>query len=532
MLLEIKNLKTGFITDECYQEVLHGIDVSISENEIVGLVGESGCGKTITAYSVLGLLPKNAKVAGGEVIFEGANLLNSSEEELRNARGQKIAMIFQEPFTALNPVIKVGEQIKESVLAHKKIKEENAESMVFELLKKVHIKDPKRLYYDYPHQLSGGQRQRVLIAMALILEPKLLIADEPTTALDVTTQHEILKLLLELKKNMKMSILFITHDFGIISEVANKVLVMKEGVIVERGEKKEILSLPQHPYTKKLLKAVPRIEDTEKEKRTESTGNIIIETKSLSKSFILERGFLKGVRGKVDAVRDLNLVIKEGETLGLVGESGCGKTTVGKLLLGLLKPDGGEILLEGKSLKKQLKDVPYKIRQMMQIVFQDPYGSLDPRMTMGDIVLEGPSILGKKKLEKESILKEVLEKVHMNFTDRFKYPHQFSGGQRQRIAIARALATKARFLILDEPVSSLDVLIQKDIIDLLKSLQIDMELTYLFISHDLRVVYAMSDKIAVMYQGSIVESSSSINIYKNPRHPYTKRLLESIPAIN
>ena len=543
MVLEVKDLRAGYIVDGDYTEAIRGISLSVGEKEVVGLVGESGCGKTATALSIMRLLPQNGKIKSGQVIFEGSSLLGLNEPQMRNIRGQEIAMIFQEPFTALNPVIRIGQQITEAVLAHpvrniisngpgsKHISKGKARSKAFDLLKVVRLDNPERIYYDYPHQLSGGQRQRVLIAIALVHSPKLLIADEPTTALDVTTQSEILKLLLELKESMKMSVFFITHDFGIINEVADRICVMKDGEIVEEGKRQEILTLPKHRYTQRLLGAVPKIEDAKQKEQSFGREDILIETKSLAKSFTIERGLLRKAIGKIDAVRDVNIKIKKGQTFGLVGESGCGKTTLGRLLIGLIEPNQGEILIAGKSLKGYLKDSPQEIRQMMQIVFQDPYSSLDPRMTMGNIVLEGPSILGKTRSQKEATLSEVLEKVRLSAQDRNKYPHQFSGGQRQRIAIARALATKAQFLVLDEPVSSLDVLIQKDILDLLKSLQKELNLTYLFISHDLRVVEVMSDEIAVMYQGSIVETASSRSIYTNPTHPYTRHLLESIPSL-
>ncbi len=531
MILEIKNLRAGFAINGDYSEVLGGIDLSIDENEVMGLVGESGCGKTLTALSIIRLLPENAKISSGEVIFAGRNLLGLSELEMLDIRGQKIAMVFQEPFTALNPVIRIGPQISEAVLAHQDISQKAAQDLALDLLKKVRLGSPERIYYDYPHQLSGGQRQRVLIAIALAHQPKLLIADEPTTALDVTTQKGILELLLELKQSMRMSVLFITHDFVIISEVADKICVMKEGKIVEQGDKKEVLGKTRQEYTKRLLQAVPRVAAAEDKEAAAVSENILVETRLLSKSFTIERGLLRKSAGKIDAVRDVNIRIRKGAAFGLVGESGCGKTTLGRLLIGLTQPDQGEIIIAGKPIKEYLSDTPKKIRRMMQIVFQDPYSSLDPRMRMGDIVLEGPTILGRTKAEKKQTLAQVLEQVHLNLRDSAKYPHQFSGGQRQRIAIARALATKPEFLILDEPVSSLDVLIQKDILDLLRRLQKELNLTYLFISHDLRVVKVMSDEIAVMYQGSIVEIASSSEIYLHPRHSYTRHLLESIPRL-
>ena len=531
MLLEVKDLRAGYVVEDSFAEAVGGISLSIEENEVLGLVGESGCGKTATALSIMRLLPPNGKIKSGAVIFEGENLLSLNEQQMLKIRGRRMAMIFQEPFTALNPVIRIGQQIEEAARAHKNITREQAQSLALDLLKNVHLDNPQRVYYDYPHQLSGGQRQRVLIAIALVHNPKLLIADEPTTALDVTTQSEILKLLLELKENMKMSVLFITHDFGIVNEVADKICVMKNGQIVERGQKNEILTLPQHQYTKNLLGAVPRIGSGQERPAAAAAQEIMIETKSLTKSFAIERGLLRRAVGKIEAVRDVNIGINRGETFGLVGESGCGKTTLGRLLIGLIEPDRGEIIIAGKVLKEYLQNTPREVRQMMQIVFQDPYSSLDPRMVMGNIVLEGPAILGKSRAEKKTILSEALERVHLSVQDQHKYPHQFSGGQRQRIAIARALATKAQFLVLDEPVSSLDVLIQKDILDLLKSLQKELKLTYLFISHDLRVVELMSDKIAVMYQGAIVEIASGKSIYTNPSHPYTKHLLASVPTL-
>ncbi|MBL7156984.1 MAG: ABC transporter ATP-binding protein [Candidatus Omnitrophica bacterium] len=510
MIFAVKNLKVQFRHDSEIIKAVDGIDFEIHENEIVGLVGESGSGKTVTALSVMNLLLGKDCVISGDI------------------RSPRIAMVFQEPLTSLNPVLQIGEQIEEAVLIHKKVSKKEAKARTLVLLEKVKIPDRERIYNSYPHLLSGGERQRAMIAMAIALGPELLIADEPTTALDVTIQAEILDLILNLKKDLNMSVLFITHDFGIINKVADRVLVMKDGNIIERGTKKEILSLPKENYTKKLLEAVPKI-TAEAVPRKREKEKSIINVKGLNKSFFVEKGIFKKESARIEAVRNVNLEIKEGKTLGVVGESGSGKTTLGKLLIGLLKPDSGSIAYKESFPGRQFTGGLKKVSMHdIQIVFQDPYSSLDPHMKMREIVLEGPVIRGMKKDEKEEILRDVLFKVHLNYKDRFKYPHQFSGGERQRIAIARALAVKPGILILDEPVSSLDVIIQSEILDLLKELQKELSLTYVFISHDLRVVEHVSDEVAVMVKGEIVERAYKDEIYRSPKHPYTKRLLSSI----
>lgn len=530
MLLAVKGLKVYFRNQREVVKAIDGIDLDIDENEVVGLVGESGSGKSMTALSIMRLVPQGGSLEGGKIVFEGRDMLSLNESEMLKVRGCKISMIFQEPFTSLNPVMRVGEQVGEVLSAHRSFSKREVYEEVLRLFDKVRMDNPKRIYFDYPHQLSGGQRQRAMIAMALALNPKLLIADEPTTALDVTIQSEILKLLRNLKKEFKMSVLFITHDFGVINEVADRVFVMKDGRIVEQGRKDYILKSPAHPYTRRLLEAIPR---PEREETTPFPGkaDVLVEIKDISKSFSIERGFRRRKVGEVKAVEGVSLVLRKGRTLGLVGESASGKTTLGRMLLGLTEPDSGKIVIDGKDLKECLRTAPKAVRRMMQIVFQDPYGSLDPRMRMEDIVLEGPTILGMKRPEKEELLKDALYKVKLEWSDRLRFPHQFSGGQRQRIAIARALAVKPKFLVLDEPVSSLDVSIQSDVLSLLRRLQRELGLTYLFISHDLRVVGSMSDEVAVMLKGKIVEISSASSIYKMPQHPYTKRLLESIPSI-
>jgi ABC-type microcin C transport system duplicated ATPase subunit YejF len=529
MLLEVKDLKVYFKDDGRVTKAVDGIDFTINEEEVVGLVGGSGSGKSMTALSIMKLLPKGSSVESGEVIFERGDVFKLPESKMRKVRGQFISMIFQEPFTSLNPVMRVGAQIVEAVLVHKKVSKKEACLEAERLLRKVQIDDPGRVFSGYPHQLSGGQRQRVMIAMALAHSPKLLIADEPTTALDVTIQSEILKLILRLKKEMGMSILFITHDLGVVNKIADKILVMKDGKIVESGPRACIMLAASDPYTKKLIDAIPKVGAADREIAPEA--GVIVKIEYVTKNFAIERGAWRKRVGEVRAVDKVSLDIKNGSTMGLVGESASGKTTLGRIVLGLLEPDAGRVLIEGRELGESLKSQPGRIREMMQIVFQDPYGSLDPHMCMGEIVTEGPAILGYGKTERGKILKDVLSKVSLKYDDISKYPHQFSGGERQRIAIARALAVKPKFLVLDEPVSSLDVSIQAGILKLLQDLQKELGLTYLFISHDLRVVGSISDEVAVMYKGSIVEIGPKNMIYSSPKHNYTKRLLSSIPKI-
>ncbi|MBL7158315.1 MAG: ABC transporter ATP-binding protein [Candidatus Omnitrophica bacterium] len=501
MLLKVKNLTINFKNDDGPVKAVKGIDFEINENEVLGLVGESGSGKTVTALSIMDLLEKKTCCVEGEI--------NTS---FNRVRGKNITMVFQEPFTSLNPVLRVGEQVDEVMLTHEKASAKEARSHTLELFRKVMIKEPERVYDSYPHALSGGQRQRVMLAMAISLRPKLLIADEPTTALDVTIQKEILELIMRLKEELGMAVFFITHDFDIIKKIADRVLVMKNGRIVESGLRKSVLSDPKNEYTKKLIDAVPSIGGAFPGKG-KKTGEVVLEAKDLTKSFYLEKGFFRKHSSRISAVSEVSLKIHEGRTLGVVGESGCGKTTLARLLVGLLKADKGEVRCPEKNI---------------QIVFQDPASSLDPRMRMGDIVLEGLTIRGAKRREKELVLREILFNARLNYKDRMKLPHEFSGGERQRIAIARSLAVKPRVLILDEPVSSLDVIIQKEVLGLLKDLQKELFLTYVFISHDLRVIEYMSDDVAVIENGRIVELASREKLYESPQHAYTKKLLRSV----
>ncbi|MDD5440536.1 MAG: ABC transporter ATP-binding protein [Candidatus Omnitrophica bacterium] len=526
-LVEIRDLTVSFGQGPRYFRALDRLCLEVGVNEAVGIVGESGSGKTIAAHSIMGLLPKEACIESGSIFFRGHDIVGMPGRALNEIRGRELAIIFQEPFTSLNPVMPVGRQVEEMFATHTGLAPAAIRQKSLALLEKVRLRDPGTVYGNYPHQLSGGERQRVMIAMAIALDPKLLIADEPTTALDVTVQSDILKLLRDLKDDLGIAILFITHDFGIVNEMADRIAVMKNGVIVESGDKENILKSPRDAYTKTLIEAVPRPGRV-------SVGvnriprEAIIETRSLSKSFAVERGFFKRETGNVHAVKNVSIIIERGTTVGLVGESGCGKSTLGRLILGLDEPDTGEILVNGRQRREVTRQALCK---MLQIVFQDPYSSLDPRMRMGDIVNEGASLLSLPVKERQGVLKNVLEQVRLSADDLMKYPHQFSGGQRQRIAIARALMVRPEFLVLDEPVSSLDVLIQKDILDLLKQLKAETNLTYLLISHDLRVVESMADTVYVMHDGEIVEHGPVAAIYRNPASDYTKRLIASVPEL-
>jgi len=516
-LLEISDLKISFKD----VRVVDGVSFSVDSRETVGIVGESGSGKTLTALAVMGLLPKEAGLDAGRIRFEGGSV-----------KGKDIAMIFQEPFTSLNPVLTAGAQLDEMLAEHTSLNKKEIKGRTFALLEKVRFKEPGVTYSKYPHQLSGGERQRVMIAMAIAIGPKLLIADEPTTALDVTVQAEILKLIKGLQQEMNMAVLFITHDFGIVGEMADRVIVMKDGKVIETGDSGQILSCPRDPYTRKLIDAVPHMGDNGPALGAEPASlndDLLIETRSLSKTFTLERGALRSALENVYAVKNVDMRIIRGSTVGLVGESGCGKSTLGRLLLGLEKPDHGEVLINGVAGHGKFSR---KICKMLQIVFQDPYSSLDPRMKMGDIVIEGADLLGIPRSEQLDLLRDILSRVRLSVSDMSKYPHQFSGGQRQRIAIARALMVRPEFIVLDEPVSSLDVLIQKDIIDLLKELKTGSGLTYLFISHDLRLVRSIADTVYVMHRGEIVEHGPVMDVYAHPADDYTKRLIASIPELD
>jgi peptide/nickel transport system ATP-binding protein len=551
-LLSIQDLDIRFRVDrksEPFQAV-KGISFDIPTNSTVALVGESGSGKSVSAMAILGLLPENAIVGSqSRILYGGRDLLKASQQELRDIRGKDISVIFQEPMTSLNPVFTVGEQIAEVLRLHMGMSMGQAKARVVELLNEVGIPNPQLRVNSYPHEMSGGQQQRVMIAMAIACEPKLLIADEPTTALDVTIQKQILDLMASLQRKHNMSLLFITHDLGVVGEIADSVVVMQNGAIQEQGPVKAIFEHPQHPYTKALLACRPRLDrrpkrlpviddfikgtaQTKLEERPRGTAPsdpIILEVKALNKTFFLKEG-LFGKRA-VPAVKDVSFRLPRGKTLGLVGESGSGKTTVGLTVMRLHDATGGEVLFEGKDLLRLTDREMMAYRRRIQIIFQNPYASLNPRFTVGQILVEPMTIhgIGKDNRERVDMAFQLLKRVGLAEQSFYKYPHEFSGGQRQRIAIARCLTMKPDVLICDESVSALDVSVQAQVLNLLQDLQDEYGMSYIFISHDLAVVKYISDQVMVMNDGAIVEMADSDQIYRAPREEYTRKLLSSIP---
>jgi ABC-type microcin C transport system duplicated ATPase subunit YejF len=522
-LLQISNLSITFRVRKTEFEAVKNLNLTIEENQVAGLVGESGSGKSVTAMSIMRLLPEpKAKFSSeSSIIFNGEDVLKASPKELRQLRGNEIAMIFQEPMTSLNPYHRVGDQIIESIQLHKSQPKFNATIEAKELMSLVEIPEVDRRFSSYPHELSGGQRQRIMIAMALANKPKLLIADEPTTALDVTIQAQILDLMAKLKNEIGMSVLFITHDLGLIERFSDTITVMQEGRVVEQGITSEVFSNPQHEYTQKLINAEP---SAKKEIITSEVP--IISVKNLNVFYPLPKTKLFK-KEFFHAVKDVNFSIPTNSTIGLVGESGSGKSTLGKALAGLINYEGS-VEYQGNITEDLNPKQSKALKKDIQIIFQDPYGSLSPRMTIGEIVGEGLDVhflLNSK--EKEDRIAECLKAVEINPDHRFKYPHEFSGGQRQRVAIARSLILNPAFMILDEPTSALDRSIQIQVIELLKNLQDKFQLTYLFISHDLKVVRSMSDYIFVMQNGVIVESGPADQVFSNPEQDYTDKLLNA-----
>ncbi|UOY92451.1 ABC transporter ATP-binding protein [Ectobacillus sp. JY-23] len=530
-ILEVKDLHVSFQLQKQEYQAVRGVSFEVKKGEILGIVGESGSGKSVTARSIMRLLPSPpAFVKQGEILFKGENLADKTEKEMEYIRGRDISMIFQDPMTSLNPTIRVGKQIAESLIKHQNLSKQEAKGQTIEMLQLVGIHDSEIRYNQYPHEFSGGMRQRAMIALALACNPALLIADEPTTALDVTVQAQILRLMKNMQTRFDTSIILITHDFGVVAGMCDRVAVMKDGEIVEYGTTEEVFTAPKHPYTKRLLHALPRLHEPKKPKqhlqiKTAEQTQPLIEVKSLKQYFDLGKGQI------IKAVDDISFYIREGETLGIVGESGSGKSTTGRAILQLHTPTAGDVYYKGISMNRLSKKEMQIMRRHMQMIFQDPYSSLNPRFKVLDIIGEVLDIHGLAggKLERTKKVETLLDMVGLSPSHAMRYPHEFSGGQRQRIGIARALAVEPKFLVCDEPLSALDVSIQAQVVTLLEELQQRLGLTYLFIAHDLSMVKHISDRVAVMYGGKIVEIAESEELYSNPQHDYTKALLKAIP---
>ena len=576
-LLEFKNLVTEFHTEGNIVKAVNNVSFTLNKGETVGIVGESGSGKSVTSLSAMRLIPSPpGKISGGEILFhkkDGSvvDLLKLSIEEMRGYRGNELAMIFQEPMTSLNPVFTCGNQVVEAIMLHQKMTAKEAKKLTIELFNSVKLPEPERVFNSYPHQISGGQKQRVMIAMAMSCKPSVLIADEPTTALDVTVQKTILELMQQLQKENEMGIMFITHDLGVIAELADKVIVMYKGEVVEQGDVWSIFKNPQHPYTKGLLACRPPLEHRYKFLPTVSdfmqlddSGKIIdsgisvsdftkkliipkkvrenkqkelfstkaiLQIKNLKTFFPIKGGFFGGTTGFVKAVNDVSFDVYPGETLGLVGESGCGKTTIGRTIIQLEKATEGQIIYNGKDVINMNAKELRSFRKEVQIIFQDPYSSLNPRMTIGNAIMEPMQVHGilNNDDERKKRVEELLKRVNLDPSHFYRYPHEFSGGQRQRIGIARALAVNPKFIICDESVSALDVSVQAQVLNLLNELKEDYGLTYIFISHDLSVVKYMSDRMVVMQSGVIEEMGDADQIHSSPKTDYTKKLIDAIP---
>ncbi len=522
-LLEVKNLAVSFVTRNGVNKAVDDISFTVESGEITAIIGESGSGKSVSCYSMLGLVPSPpGRIDGGQALFDGQDLLQLSEAELREIRGRDIAMIFQDPMTCLNPYMKIGDQLVEPLVYHRKVPAREARQRAIELLDEVGIRDPETTIDNYPHEFSGGMRQRVMIAMALINEPKLLIADEPTTALDVTIQAQILQLIANLQKTRDIGVIFISHDLAVVADIADQMVVMQTGKIVESGDREAIFEKASHPYTRKLLAAIPSGSKAPTEREPET----LIRVENLRTWF--EPG---GSKPTVKAVDDVSFEIRRGEVLGLVGESGSGKSTIGRSILRLVPVTSGRVDFEGIDLTAIEGSELKKMRRRMQMIFQDPFASLNPRMTVFDTLAEPLLLHGieTRKTVTEGVLK-LMDDVGLARAFVRKYPHEFSGGQRQRIAIGRALATRPEFVVADEPVSALDVTIQAQILELMLELGREYGLTMLFVSHDLAVVKHIADRILVLYKGKLVEQGTGEALFENPREDYTRSLLQAIPG--
>jgi peptide/nickel transport system ATP-binding protein len=573
-ILEINKLKTYFHTRSETIRAVDDVTFSIEKGEIVGVVGESGSGKSVTCHSILGLLPQPpARIEGGSIKFEKLELLKLPKHALRSLRGKKISMVFQDPMSCLNPFMTILDQVAEPLIIHENLSRQEAERQALEMMEKVGIRDTAKRAGSFPHEFSGGMRQRVMIAMALVTKPDLLLADEPTTALDVTVQAKILQILKSLRKELGVSVLFITHDLGVVAEIADRIVVMYRGKVVEQGKVKDIFKNPKHPYVKGLLACRPTLDckyhtlptvddfletkenadgsievyqNPEAEKRLQKlesattsesytfsdTNQNLLEVSGLKVYFNGSKGLFGKAAEEVRAVDGIDLTIQKGKTVGLVGESGCGKTTAGRAILHLIRPTQGTVLYDGESLGALPQEALLEYRKKMQIIFQDPYASLNPRLTIEQTLTEPMIVhrLGKDRSNRRDMVVNLLEEVGLSSKHLLRYPHEFSGGQRQRICVARALAVEPEFIVCDECVSAMDVSVQAQVLNLLRKLQQKRQLTYLFISHDLSVVKFISDEVVVMNAGKIVESGTAQELYANPREDYTKDLISSIPS--
>lgn len=566
-MLNVKNLAITFFNQEekTWNEAVHQVSFNLEKGKVLGIVGESGSGKSVTSFAIMRLHGAKSTQISGEINLDNVSLLSLSDQQIREYRGNKISMIFQEPMTSLNPVFTCGEQVQEAIILHQKIGKTAAKQQTIALFNEVQLPRPENIFDSYPHQLSGGQKQRVMIAMALSCNPELLIADEPTTALDVTVQKTILELLLRLKTERNMALIFISHDLAVISEIADELLVMYKGDIVEQGPAKQLFENPQHPYTKGLLacrpapqhqlKKLPVVADFLNEDKSVGiqhllatnsytqeeinqrrnhlyAQNPLLQVQNLCTWYPIKKGLFGKTTAHVKAVDDISFEVFPGETLGLVGESGCGKTTLGRSILRLVAPTSGKVIFNGQDLTKLGKADLRKMRRDVQIIFQDPYSSLNPRITVGQAIMEPLQVhqVFKTDEERKAHVLHLLAKVNLDPAHFNRYPHEFSGGQRQRIVIARALALQPKFIICDESVSALDVSVQAQVLNLLRDLQQEFGLTYIFISHDLAVVKHISDRMIVMNKGKIEEQGFPEEIYNNPKASYTQRLIEAIPG--
>jgi peptide/nickel transport system ATP-binding protein len=528
-LLRIEGLTIDLPAHADRPHAVQDLSLTLHRDEILCVVGESGSGKSLMSRAVLGLFPtRHVRPSAGRIVYDGADLLAAPPEQMRRIRGNRIAMIFQEPMTALNPLLSIGRQIDEVLQQHGAGPAEARRARVLQMLEAVRLPDPQAIVSAYPHQLSGGQRQRAMIAMALVLEPDVLIADEPTTALDVTTQAQILALVREIQSRRRMGVLFITHDFGVVAEIADAIAVMQTGRLVEHGPAEQVLARPRHAYTRSLLAAVPSLKPGPR--RDFSGQPAVLEVSGLHKTFRSGGGLLGGRARRVDALRDVSFTLRKGQTLGIVGESGSGKSTVARCIVRLLQPDGGQVRIDGRDIAGLGHRALRPLRRRLQMVFQDPYGSLNPRRTVGQLIAEGPIVHGVSRGDALKRTRELLELVGLDARAVDRFPHEFSGGQRQRIGLARALALDPRILVADEPVSALDVSVQAQVLALIAGIREKLGLSVLFITHDLRVASQVCDAVAVMKQGRIVEIGDVQDIYENPRHEYTRELLGALPG--